>query len=275
MLGHRAAPIQVSYLGYPNTSGLTEMDYRVTDAMADPPGLSDAWHTEKLLRIEGGFLAYQPPDFGKDLAVADAPMKASKHVTFGSFNNLAKINAVVLDTWAAILEQVPESVILLKARGLRDDKVKERILAAFAARGIDGENRIRLMGHERASEDHLRLYHQIDLALDTFPYNGTTTTCEALWMGTPVLTFEGASHPGRVGASLLTHAGLGELVVKDRQGYIEKAVALGKDCKALGQLRAGLRERFASSPIMDASRLARGLEKAYREVWQAYCGSPH
>ena len=273
MLGNRAAPIQMTYLGYPNTTGLTEMDYRVTDAIADPFGQSDEWHSEKLIRLEGGFLAYEPPEIAQKLATVDSPWREANHVTFGSFNNLAKINDVVLDTWAAILEQVPGSTILLKARGLRNEKVKNRIVAAFAARGMDGESRIRLMGHERAAEDHLRLYNQIDLALDTFPYNGTTTTCEALWMGTPVLTFEGASHAGRVGASLLTHAGLTELVASDRQGYIDRAVALGKDREALGKVREGLRERFARSPVMDASRLARGLEKAYREVWQVYCAS--
>lgn len=273
MLARRVAPVQMTYLGYPNTTGLSEMDCRVTDVVADPPGRADAWHTEKLMRIEGGFLAYQPPDFARDLPVAPAPALASHHFTFGSFNNLAKINDVVLDTWARILEQVPKSVLLLKARGLRNDKVKERILAALAARGIAEEGRVQLMGHERAAVDHLKLYNQIDLALDTFPYNGTTTTCEALWMGTPVLTFEGMSHAGRVGASLLTHAGLPELVAQDRQGYIDKAVMLGNDREALAQLRAGLRDRFEKSPVMDASRLARGLEMAYREAWRAFCSS--
>jgi protein O-GlcNAc transferase len=203
--------------------------------------------------------------------VVAAPALAAHHLTFGSFNNLAKINDVVLDTWARILEQVPGSVLLIKARGLRNEKVKENILAAFAARGIAEGSRVQLMGHERSAVDHLKHYNQMDLALDTFPYNGTTTTCEALWMGTPVLTFEGASHAGRVGASLLTHAGLPELVAKNRQGYIDKAVTLGNDREALAHLRVGLRERFARSPVMDASRLARGLERAYREAWRAFC----
>lgn len=274
MLANRAALVQVTYLGYPNTTGLTEMDYRVTDAIADPQGQTEALYTEKLVRMDGGFLAYEPPEFARELPVSAQPARNVNHVTFGSFNNLAKINKVVLDTWATILEQVPGSTILLKARGLRDERVKGRIWAAFAARGIDCESRIQLMGHERSPVDHLRLYNQMDLALDTFPYNGTTTTCEALWMGTPVLTFEGASHAGRVGASLLTHTGLPELVAKDRQGYIDKAVELGKDWDALAKLRSGLRDRFASSPAMDAARLARGLEKAYREAWQAHCASP-
>jgi predicted O-linked N-acetylglucosamine transferase (SPINDLY family) len=274
MLGNRVAPVQMTYLGYPNTTGLTEMDLRVTDAIADPPGQTEAWHSEKLVRIEGGFLAYHPLPGADGLAAVPLPARQAGHVTFGSFNNLAKMNDVVLETWAAILEQVPGSAILLKARGLRNDEVKERILTAFAARGIEGENRIQLMGHERSSLDHLRLYNQMDLALDTFPYNGTTTTCEALWMGTPVLTFTGESHASRVGASLLMHTGLGELVAEDRQGYIARAVALGRDWDALAKVRMGLREKFASSPVMDAARLARGLEKAYREAWQAYCASP-
>jgi len=273
MLGNRVAPVQMTYLGYPNTTGLTEMDFRVTDAIADPPGQTEAWHTEKLVRIEGGFVAYQPLPGAEGVAAVALPARQAGHVTFGSFNNLAKINDVVLETWAAILEQVPGSALLLKARGLRNDQVKERILAACAARGIEGVDRIQLRGHERSSLDHLRLYNQMDLALDTFPYNGTTTTCEALWMGTPVLTFAGTCHAGRVGASLLTHAGLGELVAEDRQSYIARAVSLGRDWDALAKMRAGLRERFASSPVMDASRLARGLEKAYREAWQAYCSS--
>ena len=273
MMGRRAAPIQVSYLGYPNTTGLDQMDYRVTDEMADPLGVTDALHTEKLVRIEGGFLAFRPAEFAQKLATTPLPAHEAGHVTFGSFNNLAKINDLVLDTWASILAQVSNGRLLLKARGLRNDEVKTRIVAAFAARGVDSEKRVQLMGHERSSIDHLLTYNRIDIALDTFPYNGTTTTCEALWMGTPVVTFEGRTHAGRVGASILTHVGLTELLASDRQGYIDRAVALGKDLDALARVRAGLRERFASSAVMDASRLARGLEKLYREAWIKYCAT--
>ena len=272
MLARRVAPIQMTYLGYPNTTGLSTMDYRITDAIADPAGQSDAWHSEKLIRVEGGFLAYCPPDWGKDLPVADLPAQTANHVTFGSFNNLAKINDVVLDTWAAVLAEVPGSVMFLKARGLRDEKVQARIMKAFAARGIDGEQRIRMMGHERSAVDHLKLYNQVDVALDTFPYNGTTTTCEALWMGTPVVSFEGKSHAGRVGASLLWGSGLGELVAKDLPGYVEKAVELGKNRDRLTELRRGLRAKFQTSSLMDVGRMARGLEAAYREAWRTYCG---
>jgi protein O-GlcNAc transferase len=273
MLAGRVAPVQITYLGYPNTTGLGEMDYRITDTVADPPGLSDSIHTERLVRIEGGFLAYQPPDVARGLATAALPAEGVGMVTFGSFNNLAKVNHAVLDAWAAILQQVPNSRILIKAKGLRDEKVKERILGAFASRGIGGEDRVRLLEQERAAADHLRLYGQMDLALDTFPYNGTTTTCEALWMGTPVVTFAGQVHAGRVGASLLTHAGLAELVARDRNGYIDLAVALGSDLERLRSLRTGVRERFAASPAMDSVRLARGLEAAYREAWLHWVAS--
>jgi len=274
MLARRVAPVQITYLGYPNTTGLSQMDYRITDALADPPGLSEDWHSEKLARLDGGFLAYQPSQGAMNLAVAELPALSANHVTFGSFNNLAKINDVVLDTWAAIVEEVPDSVLLLKARGLRNDMVKQRIAEAFAARGVDATTRVRLMGHERSALDHLRMYNQVDIALDTFPYNGTTTTCEALWMGTPVVTFEGGWHAARVGTSILTHAGLSDLVAKNRQGYIERAVALGRDKAMLAASRLGLRERFARSAVMDPERLSRALENLYREAWQQYCSGP-
>jgi predicted O-linked N-acetylglucosamine transferase (SPINDLY family) len=269
-LARRVAPIQVTYLGYPNTTGLREMDYRITDAIADPPGSADAWHTEHLARVQGGFLAYQPPHWARQLPVADLPARGWKDITFGSFNNLAKINDEVLDTWAAILERVPGSRMFLKARGLRDEKVQARIVRAFAARNIDVERRLRLMGHERSAVDHLHLYNEVDLALDTFPYNGTTTTCEALWMGTPVVTFVGKSHAGRVGASLLDAAGLPEWVARDTTDYVAKAVAWASKREELAKLRLRMRDQLLASALMDAKRLARGLEAAYRAAWCKY-----
>jgi predicted O-linked N-acetylglucosamine transferase (SPINDLY family) len=274
MLAERTAPVQITYLGYPNTTGLESMDYRITDAVADPEGVADAWCTEKLVRLEGGFLAYSPPEYARDLDVGELPFRKSGQITFGCFNNLAKINDKVLECWAAILARVPGSRILVKARGLRDERIKERMLTAFATgRSIEGE-RICLMGHERAIVDHLRMYNEVDLALDTFPYNGTTTTCEAMWMGVPVLTLEGRCHAGRVGASLLTRVGLEGWVASDRADYIERAVSWAGNTVGLGELRMGLRERLRASPLMDAKRVARRLEAAYREAWQTYCRNP-
>lgn len=270
MLANRAAPVQVTYLGYPNTTGLAEMDYRITDEIADPVGVSDAWHSEKLVRIGGGFLAYRPAFDPSEVPVGPLPAGEAGHVTFGSFNNLAKINDTVMDAWAAILAQVPGSELLLKAKGLRSEKVQARVADALSGRGVDG-SRVRLLTQEPSPQAHLAMYNQMDIALDTFPYNGTTTTCEALWMGAPVVTFEGTGHAGRVGASILRRMGLGELVARDREGYIQTAVALGRDRSRLIQIRAGLRERFQSSPVMDGARLARELEAAYRQIWREYC----
>jgi protein O-GlcNAc transferase len=270
MLARRVAPIQMTYLGYPNTTGLAEMDYRITDAVADPPGASDAWHTEQLIRVDGGFLAFHPLEWGGDTTSAGAG-EAGRAVTFGSFNNLAKINDMVLDAWASILEGVPGSALFLKAKGLRDERIQERIRAVLRARGVDAETRVTMVGHERSNAEHLRLYHRVDVALDTFPYNGTTTTCEALWMGVPVVALAGACHAGRVGASLLSRVGLDELVCPSPQAYIDTAVALGKDPGRLEALRTGLRERLLASPLMDGKRLAAGLEAAYAQAWRAYC----
>lgn len=271
MLARRVAPIQMTYLGYPNTTGLTEMDYRISDEVADPRGATEAWHSEKLIRIEGGFLAYAPAQSARELPVPLLPAEEAGSLTFGCFNNLAKVNELVLENWAAILARVPDSVLLLKAKGLRDERIQQRIWQVFRASGLDAEKRVRMMGQERVDVDHLKLYNRVDIALDTFPYNGTTTTCEALWMGTPVVALAGASHAGRVGASLLSRIGLDELVCSSPQTYVDTAVALGNDPGRLKILRTGLRERLLASPLMDAKRLAEGLEAAYAQAWRAYC----
>ncbi len=274
MLSERTAPVQITYLGYPNTTGLESMDYRITDAVADPEGDGDVWCTEKLVRLEGGFLAYSPPSYARDLEVGELPFRKTGRITFGSFNNLAKINDKVLECWAAILARVQGSRILLKARGLRDERIKERMLTALANGGAIVGERVCLMGHERSIEKHLRMYNEVDLALDTFPYNGTTTTCEAMWMGVPVVTLAGRCHAGRVGASLLTRVGLEGWVASDRADYIEKAASWAGNPAGLAELRMGLRERLRASPLMDAKRVARRLEAVYREAWRTYCGKP-
>jgi len=273
MLAERVAPVQITYLGYPNTTGLASMDYRITDAVADPLGVTDGWHTEKLLRVEGGFLAYSAPPFAREMPVAEPPARKAGAITFGSFNNLAKTNDTLLQIWAAILARVPGSRLLLKAHGLRNEGARRRILKVLAAYGGIAPERVCFMGHERSAADHLQRYHEVDLALDTFPYNGTTTTCEALWMGVPVLTLQGRCHAGRVGASLLSRVGLQEFVAQNQSDYVEKAVAWAKGRESLGELRSSLRERLLGSPVMDAGRLARGLETAFREAWRAYCRS--
>ena len=262
------APVQVTYLGYPNTTGIprSRMQYRLTDALADPPGEADGLHTEELIRLSDTFLCYRPPDDAPD--VAPCPCLSSGHVTFASFNTMEKVTAAQLAVWGELLKAVPRSRLLLKNRSLGDAAVVRRVLDAFSGQGIEAE-RVTLSGTEPSTAAHLARYHQADIALDTFPYHGTTTTCEAMWMGVPVVTLAGASHRSRVGVSLLTGAGLQGLISHTPREYVALATALANDQSRLRQLRGTLRERLRSAPLTDAPRFTRALEAAYKRMWQA------
>ncbi len=263
MFSLRPAPIQVTYLGYPNTTGLRAIDHRLTDPLADPVGETDGLYTESLVRLPEGFLCYEPPAAAPD--VAPMPADAAGYVTFGSFNNLAKISSSVLDGWAEMLEAVPGSRLLLKNEGLADGAARERLRSEFAARGVDPA-RLELHGPVRSLSAHLDLYRRVDIALDTFPYNGTTTTCEAMWMGVPVVSLAGDRHAGRVGVSLLSRVGLAELVAEGEAAYCRVAVRLAEERDRLRALRRGLRARLAASPLCDGGRFAREVEAAYAEM---------
>ena len=267
LFARNPAPVQISYLGYPNTTGLPAIDYRLTDAIADPPG-SEAFHTETLVRLEDGFLCYQG-DPGLAVA-AEPPLARLGHPTFGSFNNLAKITPEVLSLWAHLLAALPHARLVLKNKSLRDAGTRQRLLDAFAAHGVAAE-RLETIGWLDDPADHLRLYDRIDVALDTFPYNGTTTTCEALWMGVPVVTVLGDRHAARVSASLLRRVGLEDLVAGNLDDYVARATALARDPARLADLRAGLRARLRQSPLCDPPGFARGLEAEYRKLWQRRC----
>jgi predicted O-linked N-acetylglucosamine transferase (SPINDLY family) len=268
VFARKPAPIQVTYLGYPNTTGLTAIDYRLTDALADPPGETERYHTETLIRLPHGFLCYQPPSHAP--AVAPPPAAVNGYVTFGSFNNLAKVTPKVVEVWARILKAVEGARVVMKNKSFSDAATRERCHEQFIRHGIERE-RIALRDRLTALEDHLGLYHQIDLALDTFPYHGTTTTCEALWMGVPVITLAGHTHAARVGVSLLTRVGLPELIAQNEDDYVERAVALAQDLPRLTELRATLRQRMTQSPLCDAPAFTRNLEAAYREMWRGWC----
>ena len=265
--GHPAA-VQLAWLGYPNTTGLSAMDYRLSDSIADPPGPGDALHSEELIRLAGGFLCF---DAGLETPpVAAAPARASGAVTFGSFNNLAKVTETTVDAWARILAGAPDSRLLLKNRSLADPETRERYRALFAARGVDGE-RLEFHAWIVTPAGHLGAYERIDIALDPFPYNGTTTTCEALWMGVPVITLRGDRHAGRVGASLLTTLGQEALIAETVDGYVAAAVGLAADLGRLVHLRHSLRPAMAASPLTDAAGFTRRVEAAYRDMWRRYC----
>ncbi|HSD61071.1 MAG TPA: tetratricopeptide repeat protein, partial [Burkholderiales bacterium] len=264
VFARKPAPVQVSYLGYPDTTGLRAMDYRISDAVADPEGEADALHAEKLLRLPRVFLAYGPDPDSPD--PERKPADPGRPFTFASFNNLAKTTPELIALWARILRAVPGSRLMLKAVGLRDPGARDHLLQEFGRCGV-GPGRLLLVAPQNAHAEHLARYRDADLCLDTSPYNGTTTTCEALWMGVPVVTLRGATHASRVGASLLANLGLEQLVADSPDEYVAKAATLAGDAGALRGLAAGLRERMRASPLLDAAGLAAALECAYRQMW--------
>lgn len=257
----KAAPVQVSYLGYPNTTGLDEIGYRFTDDLADPEATSESLYSEKLLRLEGGFLCYQPPEEAPAPRRLDAAATGDR-VTFGSFNNPSKISNACVKLWVRVLDAVPNAHLLLKSQTFGDAWVVGCFRERFVAEGGDPQ-RIAFSGGQATTEEHLARYGEIDIALDTYPYSGTTTTFEALWMGVPVVTLAGDVHASLVSASILKRLGLGELVADTEEGYVELAARLAMERGRLATYHAELRERLRASPLMDAQRLAREIESHY------------
>jgi predicted O-linked N-acetylglucosamine transferase (SPINDLY family) len=235
--------------------------------VADPVGETDDLHSEKLMRLPNGFLCYQGDE--------SVPLKRTVpylergYITFGSFNNLAKVTLQVVKLWARILQAVPNAHLLLKSKQLADSKTKSRYLEMFRQEGVS-EHRIELYSHLPKVENHLALYNSVDIALDPFPYNGTTTTCEALWMGVPVITMRGDRHASRVGASIMTHVGLKEFIAADADEYVNIAVQYANNTDYLIELKGGLRDKMRGSALCDADAFARGVEKAYQEMWDQY-----
>jgi predicted O-linked N-acetylglucosamine transferase (SPINDLY family) len=269
LLARKPAPVQISYLGYPNTSGLDAMDWLITDYYVDPPGMTESQFSEQLLRLPRTFATYTPPPFAP--AVAAAPAIQRGGVTLGSFNVLSKLNEPVLQCWAAILHELPESRLLMCTRGIDQPSNAQRILGIFQSHGIETQ-RIELIG-ARDMPDYLRLHERVDLALDPYPVNGHTITCHALWMGVPVIALTGRTHPSRLGVSVLSNLSLSELIAADIDSYVRLAVDLGRDIPRLAGLRAGMRQRMTRSPLLNHEGFARDVEAAYRRVWVSYCRS--
>ena len=264
----KPAPVQMTWIGSAATTGLAQIDYRLTDDLADPPGRTDDEYTERLLRLPGGFNCYRPIQEAPE--AAPLPAETNGHITFGSFNHAAKIGEPAFDVWAELLRRVPDARLVLKHHGLAHPAVREDYLMAFNRRGIESD-RVDLLQPVAGWRGHLAAYSRMDIAVDTFPYNGTTTTCEALWMGVPVVTLAGRSHHARVGVSLLTRAGLPELVADSPAAYVDIAARLAADRAALRTLRDGLRGRFTASPVCQAVTLTREVEAAFRSAWRAWC----
>lgn len=269
VFARKPAPVQMSWLGYLSTTGVRAIDYRITDAQVDPMGY-EAWQVEEPLRLPKCYVCYGPPEDAPE--VGPLPALARGGITFGSFNNLAKLSAATLALWARVLQSVPDSRLLLKSKALADESVRARIAGRLAARGIEA-GRLILTGWEEGRDAHLERYNQVDIALDTYPYNGVTTTCEALWMGVPVLSRTGATQASRQGLSLLKAVGLEQLACADDDALAARARALAADLPGLAELRAGLRERMLASPLTDAKAFTRQLEQAYRKAWKKWCAS--
>ena len=264
LYARRLAPVQATYLGYPNTTGLRTMDYRLSDPIADPPGDADPFCTERLLRFSSTAWSYTPSADAPP--VAPTPCLASGQVTFGSFNALSKVNAFTLSLWRRILERVPGARLLLKSYQTPGDTWTRKLAEA----GIDPA-RVTMLQQVPSVAGHLACYGQLDIALDPHPYNGTTTTCEAMWMGVPVITLAGDRHSSRVGASLLTSVGHPEWIASSADNYVERAVALASDAGALSLVRSTLRRDMLRSALLDQPAQGRRFGEAIRTMWRETC----
>lgn len=269
VFAHKPAPVQVTWLGYANTTGLAVIDYRFTDAVADPPGMTERLHSEQLYRLPGCFINYHPPLDPPD--VAPLPCLGNGFITFAAFNNLAKVNQPLLGWWAEILKQTPGSRLVLKDKWFNaDEQLKAEWLDRFACLGITAD-RVRIIGNPVTVHDYLQLFSHHDIALDSYPYTGTTTTCESIWMGVPLVTLAGPTHVTRVSASILSSIGVPELIAESPEDYIALAVTLANDTDRLRRYRSSLRNMMQASSLMDCEGFARKMEAAYRDIWQRWC----
>jgi len=263
VMARRPAPVQVTWIGYPNSTGLREVDYRLTDAECDPEDTSQTF-VEELVRLPGCFLCYTPAADAPP--VARLPALSSGFVTFGSFNALAKVTPAVRSLWARVLRAVPGSRLLVKAKPFVCDAIRGRFVQQMEQEGVDPA-RVDLLPQQALTRDHLASYSTMDVSLDTFPYAGTTTTCESLFMGVPCLTLGGKCHAHNVGVSLMKAVGLDEFVARSEDDYVRVAQEVAADLSGLGRLREGLRGAMLASPLCDAPRFVRGLEETYEALW--------
>lgn len=265
---NRSAPVQVTWLGYPNSTCIPNMDYRISDDIVEPVGDADAWSSEEIVRLPNGFHAIRyDPDIPEP---AEPPCLKNGYLTFGSFNNVNKLSPATLRLWGRVLQEIPSAVLLLKHKMLMVFENREGIRSLFAAMGVDPA-RIRFRGVTKGRVEHFLQYAHVDVALDPLTYNGTTTTCDALYMGVPVLTLPGVAHASRVSASLLHRVGMDGWVARDEAHFLRIARAAAANPAALAARRARLRSDFLSSPLSNGAGLAADLETAYRQMWHRAC----
>ncbi|MGB2881116.1 MAG: tetratricopeptide repeat protein [Rhodoferax sp.] len=276
VFARKPAPIQVTWLGYPNTTGLQAMDYRLTDGYAEPEGMTEQYNVEKLWRLPDVFCCYTPcadkPErrSSPELNVQPTPALKNGYVTFGCFNNLAKMSPPVVALWARLLREVPRARLMLEAAGLDTDAQRKHVREQFAVHGIHTD-RLVLLG--RTPEQQYVLYHEVDIALDPFPCNGGTTSFDTLWMGVPLVTLAGHTFVSRMGVSLLSTLGLTELIAQTEDQYIAIAKGLVSNLDSLNELRLDLRPRMETSALLDQTRFTKNMEAALRGMWAVECAA--
>ena len=277
MFARRAAPVQLTWIGYPGPTGLRRIDGFITDARLSPPGygpdLEDAGYEQGLVRLPRVFSCYRPPGQAPEPASPAASTgnaQGPAALTLGSFNNAAKISDRILALWSRILQALPPARLLLKDRQFSRPAYRDAFLGRLSALGVAPE-RAELLGRLDASPEHLAAYGRVDIALDTYPYCGVTTTCEALWMGVPVVSLAGESPVSRMGASLLGAIGHPEWVAGNEEEYLDAVLALARDPGQRLALRHGLRTQLSASPLLDEAGFTAELEEAYRRLWAQRC----
>lgn len=274
----KPAPVIATYLGYPNTTGVPAIDYRIVDSLTDPAPGADRLAVEKLVRLDPCFLCYQPPEDAPAIDPTPPVRRAGAGgITFGSFNSLQKINDRLIRAWKQVVEAVPGSRLLLKNNALRHAELRKITVERFAAQGFPTD-RLEVMPPTASVAQHLAVYNQVDIALDAFPYCGTTTTCESLLMGVPVVSLASppqpeGMHAGRVGVSLLTNAGLPDLLADTAERYVDLAARLAVDVDRLTRYRHALRAQLLASTVCDAPAFGRRFSDALRTMWRAHCAT--
>ena len=268
LFAQRAAPVQATFPNYPGTTGVSEIDYIFTDIWTTPNGC-DAEYAEQPWRLPSGYLVYREAQ----VPVTPLPALGNGYVTFGMFQRPGKLHAGAWDAVARVLRAEPSSRLLIHFSSVELDEErgphKRRMLGLLEQRGVSAD-RVSFRGN-RISPEHLALIGEADIALDSFPYNGQTTTCDCLWMGVPVVTLRGSTHVSRVSQGLLERVGLGRLAAADPDGYVDAAAGLARDLEGLAQLRGALRQTMRDRSLTDGRRLAAEIEDAYRGMWAGWC----
>ena len=270
VLGFKPAPIQVTYLGYPNTTGMTQVDYRLTDDIVDTDD-QQKYYTEKLVFLPNGFLCYNPGE--QQPTVKSLPMSHKDYIAFGSFNNINKLSPVIIKIWVDILNAVPNSKLIIKFTEGIDTQVREYYYNLFAEYGLENPKERIMIFRWLTLSEHFELYNNVDIALDTYPYNGTTTTCQALLMGVPVITLVGSRHSSRVGLDILSRLDMQFFAAVTPEEYVKKAAALAAKPESLTKIREMMRKRLAASPLCNYELITNDIENAYRQMWHDYCRS--